>query len=196
MSLRYLKLILTLAVLILISSFFILKDSYTEDSLRICIAWSAKIAAFLFSIAFGISSFQYFFKDAYSRKGLAIRPQIGLSFAVFHTAHLIFLLILQSDFHPVFDLAKRTSLLGGGMAYFFMYLMALTTFPKFKNSISSQNWNLLHTIGGYWIWLIFFRSYFKNVMVRGEEHFMFAVLSLVIILRVSRIIHKAYKRTN
>lgn len=184
MSSRYIKLILILLASNVAVAYLLLSGNFVEEQLRICIAWSAKIAAFLFSVAFGVSSFQYLFKDAFSRKLVSVRADIGLSFATFHTAHLIFLLMLQVIFHPVFDLAKSSSLLGGGMAYIFMYAMAITTFPSVKKKISSRRWNLLHLIGSYWIWLIFFRSYFKNVINKGEEYFMFSILSLVLVLRI------------
>ena len=186
MSSRYIKLILILLASIAAVSYLFLSGNFVEEQLRICIAWSAKIAAFLFSVAFGASSFQYLFKDAFSRKLVSVRAEIGLSFASFHTAHLIFLVMLQMFFHPVFDLAKNSSLLGGGMAYVFMYAMVVTTFPNVKKSISSKSWKLLHLMGAYWIWLIFFRSYFKNAFNKGEEYFMFAFLSAAILLRIIR----------
>jgi len=188
MTSSYFKLIASWILIIMVVSLLILNNSFVEDSLRICISWTAKIAAIFFSLAFGVSSFQYLFKDSYSKKLLSIRPQLGLSFVVFHTAHLIFLFILQEQFHPVFDLAKRSSLAGGFLAYVFMYLMAFSTFPEIKRKLSTKAWSALHVIGGYWIWLIFFRSYFKNVFLKGEEYFMFTLLSLVIVLRIFRIL--------
>jgi len=118
---------------------------------------------------------------------------MGLSFMVFHSAHLIFLGLLQFQFHPVFDLAARKALMGGSLAYVFMYMMALTTFPYFKNKLSQKTWNRLHLIGGWWIWLIFFRSYFKAAIGRNEEYLMFAALSLVLFLRLAYLISSRMK---
>jgi hypothetical protein len=188
--------------LIGIISFFILAVSigiftclgFNEPNLRLLIQWSAKISATLFSLAFASSSIQYFWDTEFSHKLLGMRPHMGLSFATFHTSHLIFLIILQQAFHPVFELAKTSSLIGGGAAYVFMYLMALTTFPEVKSKLSVKNWKLLHIAGGYWIWFIFFRSYFKNVFDKNEEYFLFSMLALVLILRVTRNIKSHFSK--
>lgn len=190
MTKTYLRLILTESFFIGLLAAFFLSNSYTEDCLRIFIAWAAKLAALFFSLAFIASALNYFIKVEWTKTLVKYRPHLGLSFMVLHTAHLIFLGILQYEFHPVFDLAARKSLMGGGLAYLFMYMMALTTFPYFKNKLSRKSWNRLHLIGGWWIWLIFFRSYFKAAIGRNEEYLMFAILSLVLLLRIAHLIRK------
>jgi len=190
MTRNYLRLILIEFSTIGLLSAFFLSNNYTEDCLRIFIAGTAKLAALFFSLAFIATALHYFIKADWTAALLKYRPQLGLSFMVFHTAHLIFLGILQFEFHPVFDLAARKALMGGGLAYIFMYMMALTTFPYFKNKISQQAWKRLHLVGGWWIWLIFFRSYFKAAIGRNEEYIMFAVLSLVLLLRLAYLIRK------
>ena len=187
----YLKVTGILAVLILTVSLLILSQDFTEGILRIFIAASAKIAALLFSIAFGVSSFYFFSKDIYSQAALRYRPMVGVSFVVFHTAHLIYLVILQKAFHPVFDLAASISLFAGGMAYLFMYAMLFTTFPTIKKATPPKVWRIIHLVGSWWIWFIFFNSYRKNVMLKGEEYIMFSLLVLVLILRTVRAI-KSY----
>ena len=83
-----------------------------------------------------LKSRKRFIKASWTANLVKYRPHLGLSFMVFHTSHLIFLGLLQFEFHPVFDLAARKALMGGGLAYVFMYMMALTTFPYFKNKLS------------------------------------------------------------
>lgn len=193
MTKRYLRLILIEFFLIGLLAAFFLSNNYTEDSLRIFIAWAAKLAALFFSLAFMASSLACFIKASWTADLVKYRPHMGLSFMVFHSAHLIFLGLLQFQFHPVFDLAARKALMGGSLAYVFMYMMALTTFPYFKNKLSQKTWNRLHLIGGWWIWLIFFRSYFKAAIGRNEEYLMFAALSLVLFLRLAYLISSRMK---
>ncbi len=188
-SYRYFKIIVFLAITIAALAILALSQNFTEDTLRIFIRWTAKTTAILFSIAFGVSSFHYFSNDSISKKVLNLRPDIGIAFTVVHTAHLCFLIILQQYFHPVFTLANKLSLMGGGMAYVFMYLMAFTTFPNIKKTLTLGQWTILHTIGGYWIWVIFFRSYLKNVVNKDQEYLLFIIVTTVILLRISRMIH-------
>ncbi len=168
----------------LLGTIHVFQHGTDEEAVRILIRWSAKTSALLFSIAFGISAIQFLFKDKFTRILLKFRPHIGLSFGVSHTFHLAFLIWLQSAIHPVFTLAKTSSLLGGGLAYVFMYAMMVTTFPYFKQKISPARWKMLHLLGGYWIWLIFFRSYFKQVLNVGQGYTLLVILSGVLIIRV------------
>lgn len=190
MTQKYLKLIFGVLLAIAFVSLAILSFNFEEENLRIFIAWSAKLAAGFFSLAFVASAVHGIFQSDFSARWLKWRPQLGLVFACFHTTHLVFLILLQSCFHPVFEKAAISSLVGGTMAYVFMYLMTITSFPEFKNRISTMQWKLLHTIGGYWIWFIFFRSYYRNVTVKGEEYVMFFLLASVLILRMLNLIKK------
>lgn len=159
-----------------------------EDSVRTLIRWSVRLGGLSFALAFGASSLHFVFKGNWTKILLDFRPLLGLSFVVFHTFHLFSLIWLQIDIHPVFSLAKKVSLIGGGIAYLFMYAMAFTTFPNIKKSMSTDNWKLLHLLGGYWIWIIFFRSYMLNVLNHDRYHVLLAIFSLVIILRLWKII--------
>jgi hypothetical protein len=188
MTRKYNFILLSLAVCIAAATALQLHfNGSEEESVRQLIRWSVRISTVLFSLAFGISSVQFFLKDAVSSLVLKYRPHIGLAFGAFHTAHLLFLIWLQNAIHPVFTLAKTSSLLGGGLAYVFMYLMMLTTYPQFKSRMSTAQWKLLHTVGGYWIWLIFFRTYFKKVVFKEEAYFLFGLLVLVFVLRISKL---------
>ncbi|NNE29594.1 MAG: hypothetical protein HKN16_08150 [Saprospiraceae bacterium] len=159
-----------------------------EESIRILIRWTAKIAATLFAFAFAASSLHYFFPRTTTAKLLKFRPHLGLAFATFHTFHLFFLIWLQQEIHPVFSLAKTSSLLGGSLAYLLMYGMVLTTFPGIRKRLNPRSWKLLHVIGGYWIWFIFFRSYFRNVITKDQYYVLFTLFAAVLILRFLKIL--------
>jgi DMSO/TMAO reductase YedYZ heme-binding membrane subunit len=164
------------------------KHGFHEEANRIAIRQSARIAAVLFSFAFGASALQRFWKNGFSNWLLKNRKNIGVAFAIVHIIHLIFLAVLQTNFHPVFEMAKTISILGGGLAYVFVFLMLLTSFPKFSQYLSPKNWKLLHTAGGYWIWYIFIRSYVKRVNTEIEYLPLVILLVVVFVLRIWKIL--------
>ncbi len=161
-----------------------------EDSFRVIIWGTARISAVLFALAFSASSIHYFVKSSLSARLLKHRPQLGLAFTVSHTLHLISLLYLQSEIHPVFTLAKMSSLFAGSVAFLLMYLMAITSFSEIKSRLTNRSWRLLHLIGGYWIWAIFFNSYLKNVLNRDKYYVLLALMTLVLILRLAHLVYR------
>jgi sulfoxide reductase heme-binding subunit YedZ len=168
-------------------------NGINEGSVRWLIRWSSKFSACFFSIAFAASGIHRLFSKYLTGQLLKFRPQFGLSFAVFHSFHLFFLIYLQIKFHPVFELARISSLVGGGLAYIFMYLMVITTFPTVRQQISPSNWKILHFAGGYWIWIIFTRTYAKKAFLWDEGYMMFTILILVMIFRVLDLLLKKRK---
>jgi len=161
------------------------KSGFYEESTRQVIRLSARFSVILFCIAFGGYAFHQRIKNSFSWWVLMNRKYFGITFAFNHLIHLFFLIILQKEFHPVFDQAAKFSLFAGGMAYLFIILMLLTSFSFFKKMISTKNWKRLHTLGGYWIWTIFMTSYSKRVM--NEEWFYLPILILLIIIFFMRL---------
>lgn len=155
------KLITILSLLLYLSLFYF--NGFDEETNRLVIRLSARTSALLFIIAFSANAFHQWQKNSFSWWVFMNRKFFGISFAIIHWLHLLVIVLLQKCFHPVFEIAAITSLLSGGLAYLFLTLMLLTSFPYFANMISKTNWKRLHTIGGYWIWLIFMISYVKRV---------------------------------
>ena len=153
---------------------------FTEESIRFLIRLTAKLSFALFCLAFAASGIHLFFRRSATFWLLMNRKYLGITFAIMHWVHLLFLGVLQSYFHPVFDLAKSTSLLGGGLAYLFLTLMFFTSFPRFSDSLSRPQWKLLHTIGGYWILFIFTTSYARRFMTEWEWLGYLVVIGLVL----------------
>ena len=138
---------------------FAIFNGFTEESTREAIRWTARISVVLFSLAFAASGLHRQFHNPFTFWLLTNRKYLGISFAIMHLVHLCYLGLLQFNFHPVFEKAKTISLIGGGLAYFFIVMMLLTSFKIFSKYLSKRQWKLLHTIGGYWILYIFLRSY-------------------------------------
>lgn len=163
---------------------------FDEEATRQIIRWSARISFTLFCAAFVASSLHDWIQNRFSTWLLANRRYIGISFAIIHLIHLKFLLTLQHFFHPVFDLAATTSLFAGGIAYFFVVAMLLTSFQTFARHLSARQWKVLHTIGGYWIWGIFMSSYSKRALTEYGHIPLVMILLFVLILRIRYFLKK------
>jgi len=74
----------------------------------------------------------------------------------------------------------------GGLAYLFIVLMLLTSFETFSRLISRSTWQRLHTIGGYWILIVFSNSMLGRVIAGQIEYLPFGIL--VIFIWLSRIL--------
>lgn len=157
---------------------------FDETTTRQAIRMSARVAVVLFCVAFGASAFHRLVKNGFSFWLLMNRKYFGISFAILHLIHLGFLLVLQQNFHPVFNMAKTISLLGGGLAYVFVVLMLLTSFEFFSKYLTRKQWKILHTAGGYWIWFIFIRSYVKRALTEYEYIPLVVLLVAVVALRL------------
>ena len=157
---------------------------FTEEGTRQAIRWTARISVVLFSLAFATSGLHRWLQNSLTFWLLMNRKYFGISFALIHLIHLFYLMILQYNFHPVFEKAKTISLIGGGMAYFFLLAMLITSFKQFSKYLSKRQWKILHTVGGYWIWYIFLRSYWKRAFTEPEYYPLAILLVLVLIVRV------------
>ncbi|MGK0365890.1 MAG: sulfoxide reductase heme-binding subunit YedZ [Saprospiraceae bacterium] len=109
-------------------------------------------------LAFGATAIHLCFRNSLSFWVMMNRPFFGISFAILHLLHLAFLILLQQVFHPVFTLANSSALLAGGVAYFFIVLMLLTSFSPFKGMLSKSNWKrlLLQFINTSQLYLLIF----------------------------------------
>lgn len=176
-----------LAFCLLLFAVFLWYYGFTETGLRACIAWSAKISFTFFCLAFSAAAAHRLLRNSFSFWWRMNRKFFGITFAIVHLLHLSFLLVLQQVFHPVFTLAASTSLMAGGIAYFFTVAMLLTSFERFSRYLNKRQWKVLHTVGGYWIWMIFMSTYSKSVL-RGNYELLPMVVALIVVL-VFRLLH-------
>lgn len=172
------------ATAILFFILLLLIYGFGEEGVRQIIRWTARFSVMLFSMAFTASGLYRLFQNPFTFWLLMNRKYLGISFAIIHLIHLLFLALLQFNFHPVFERAKTISLMGGGLAYLFLVLMLLTSFERFSKYLSKKQWKLLHTVGGYWILFIFLRSYWKRALTEYEYIPLATLLILVIAIRL------------
>lgn len=117
--------------------------------------WTARAGLPLFLIAFLASTLVRRWPGPVTRAVLRRRRQWGLGFALAHTIHLVALGINIIVYAPG---RAWQSLIGGGLAYAILYLMALTSTDGWQRRLGKW-WRRLHRFGIYYIWFIFTASY-------------------------------------
>lgn len=159
---RFTTWVTALIVIFLIFNFGM--AGWNASAIKHAIDVTGRSSLILFSIAFTASSLENLWQSSLSRWTLRNRRWIGLSFASSHFIHLG-LIISMSAFFP--DPFLREQSMGqwvfGGLAYVFVFLMALTSTDQAQHWMGMKNWKRLHFIGSHWIWLMFLLTYLKHV---------------------------------
>ena len=117
--------------------------------------WTARAGLPLFLVAFLASTLVRRWSSPVTRALLRRRRQWGLGFALAHTIHLVALGLNVIVYAPG---RSWRSVVGGGMAYALIYLMALTSTDGWQRRLGKW-WGRLHRFGIYYIWFIFTASY-------------------------------------
>ncbi len=117
--------------------------------------WTARAALPLFLVTFLASTLVRRWPGSATRALLRRRRQWGLGFALAHTIHLAALAVNIIVYAP-----GRTwqSLIGGGLAYAILYVMAITSTDGWQRRLGKW-WKRLHGFGIYYLWFIFTASY-------------------------------------
>lgn len=124
------------------------------------IRWTARLSFPCFILAWTASSVHHFWPTPWSRWQLRQRRFLGITFAILHLIHLAFIAmkaLLSSGESlaggPWFEFAA------GALAYLFLVLMLVTSFPATASAVPRGLWIWLHTSGGYLLAVIFSVSY-------------------------------------
>jgi hypothetical protein len=136
-----------------------------EEGIRAVIRLTARTSVLLFTAAFAASALRRLWPTPLTKWLLRRRRQIGLSFAVSHGLHLLAIASLARLHSESFWMDRSVStLLGGGTAYVFVLLMAITSNDASVRWLGGRRWSALHTTGSYVIWTIFFVSYVPRAL--------------------------------
>lgn len=131
---------------------------YTHDigGIHAAIRATARTSAVFFLLAFSASAIWRLWPGTWSRWQLRNRRYLGLSFATSHTLHLM-LIVSFARFDPqgFREDVDTATLVYGGIGYAFIFAMAATSFDRSAAWIGARRWKILHTVGSYYIWLIF-----------------------------------------
>jgi DMSO/TMAO reductase YedYZ heme-binding membrane subunit len=159
----------------------------SEESVRMVVRWTAKIAVVLFAAAFSASSLRVFWQSEATRFLMTNRRRLGLGFALAHSVHLLALIVLGVTFPtPFLDDLSTATLVGGGLAYVFVLAMAATSNDASVRRLGARRWRALHTVGGWYVWLIFTQSYAPRAAVDPAYVPFAALLVGVAGLRIAR----------
>jgi hypothetical protein len=117
----------------------------------------------LFAIAFTASSVESLWPSSLSRWSLRNRRWIGLSFASSHFIHLGLIISMTVFFpDPFVRDQSMAQWVFGGLAYGFVFLMALTSTDQAQRWMGMKTWKRLHFVGSHWIWILFLLTYVKH----------------------------------
>ena len=173
-----------LAISITLIVWLFLVDS-TEDKTLLWARYTARISFFFFTVSFLASSIHYFLSNSLANFIRNNRRHIGLSFALAHTIHLV---ALTSFFVTTNQNPDIVTVLGGGLAYLAMYIMAFTSNDNAVRKIGFKRWKLIHKVGANYIAFIFAFTYLgrltKEEFSSVEFNFLFSIIIGAFALRV------------
>ena len=117
--------------------------------------WTARVGFPVFLITYSASSLAKLWPSGLTRGLWQNRRWWGLGFAASHTIHLY---ALVTYLRMSAETRTLASLIPGGLAYGFIFAMALTSNDAAMRALG-KNWKRLHTVGIHYIWLIFTLAY-------------------------------------
>jgi methionine sulfoxide reductase heme-binding subunit len=121
--------------------------------------YTARASFVVFLIVYSASSLLRLWPSAMTKALVRHRRQWGLGFALAHTIHLGALAYYNII---ILNMPGLQALLGGGLAYGLMFVMAATSNNASMKAMGIW-WKRIHTIGIHWIWFIFTFSYFGRL---------------------------------
>jgi hypothetical protein len=125
-----------------------------EDGVRMLIRATARSSAFLFLIAFLARPARQLWRNDATAFALRNRRYFGVSMAVSHLIHGLAIIWLLTVFPSAYEV-NATTLVGGGLGFVFIALMAATSSDAAVASLGRARWQALHRTGAWYIWLIF-----------------------------------------
>lgn len=175
---------MVLALSALWALIYIPAGGVTEETLLELTRLTARTSVFFFLAAF---SARALFKLTRSRAAWVLvqnRRHLGLSFAL---AHYIHLGVLVAYFAVRGEDPGVVRIVGGGLAYFLIALMVLTSTDDAQRRLG-QNWRRLHLIGGWYVWLVFLNSYLGRTLEGREPVWVFGgITALMLVVAAMRI---------
>jgi len=145
------------AALIAMCVAILVANGVGEVGWRVVLRATARTSLVLFTAAYVASSLRRLVRTDTTKWLLANRRYIGLSYAASHTLHLTAILEL-ARVSPDFEFSPL-ALAFGGLAYVFIYLMALTSSDRAVAALGLTNWRRLHRAGMHYNWFIFAQTY-------------------------------------
>jgi hypothetical protein len=125
-----------------------------EDGVRMLIRATARSSALLFLIAFLARPARQLWRHDATAFALRNRRYFGVSMAVSHLIHGVAIVWLLTAFPRAYQV-NATTLVGGGLGFVFIALMAATSSDAAVAWLGRARWQLLHRTGVWYLWFIF-----------------------------------------
>lgn len=156
-----------------------------EEGLSLVIRSTAQTSFALFMCAFVASALLKLWPNGFTKWLRANRRYVGVSFAVSHTFHVMAIaaLAVYSSGRSIQD-RDPFELAAGALGYVFIYGMAITSFDRTARWLGPQKWRVLHTVGAYYIWVVFMFSYGGRAYFSASYRPAALALIAAVILRV------------
>jgi DMSO/TMAO reductase YedYZ heme-binding membrane subunit len=128
----------------------------TEAGVRVVLRATARTSLVLFVATFIASALRRLARTPLTAWLLRNRRQIGVSFAVSHAVHgaAIVALVRTTGRAP-----DATTAVAGGLGYVVLAAMTATSFDRTAAWLGPRAWSRLHTLGIFYLWLIFAFTY-------------------------------------
>lgn len=111
---------------------------------------TVRLSAAVLLVTFTVGPLTRLTGAGWTRPLLLNRRYLGIAFAILHSYHLLFIVLWTMAFPELMDI---TTLVGGGAAFVFAYLMALTSNDAAVRRLG-RYWKWLHITGIYYLWAI------------------------------------------
>ncbi len=130
-----------------------------NEEIRAVIRVTALTSSAFFLLAFTTSALHRLRPTDASRWLLAHRRYLGLSFAVSHLFHALAIAALVRRAPSFLPTVATATLVGGGLGFGFIALMAATSTDAAVRLLGPKAWRALHTTGIYYLWFVFLFTY-------------------------------------
>ena len=157
--------------------------AFDEDGFAAAARLTARFSFLWFLTVWSASALATLWPGGWRGALLYNRRGVGLGFSAAHLIHAIFFLI------AIVILGHESSIatvLGGGLGYVFVILMALTSHDDWVKRLTPKGWKLLHAICAYYIAFIFAFSYYGRLPTNPTLAIpTLSLMALVVALRVA-----------
>jgi methionine sulfoxide reductase heme-binding subunit len=145
------------------------------DDIGSLLRLTARAAALLFLLAFVATALARVLPSGVTARMAEREPYLFLAFAATHFLHLgvIAGTAWYGQLHRDNLTQWLVTLIGGGLAYLLILLMATSAFD-----LRSGATRTLHAVGMYYVWLVFFQSNFGRARAGSKYHALVAALAV------------------
>jgi hypothetical protein len=159
----------------------LITQGINEQSMRIAIRATARTSCILFLLAFIASALRRIWSTKLSQWMRLNRRYLGLSFAVSHGFHA--LAIIGLAIVTPHDAVYNNH--GGNLGYLFIIAMTATSFSSTASWVGERSWQILHTVGMYYLWLAFIYTFAQKLTESTLVYLPFVILLIAaMILRL------------